>query len=118
MRLRDLFGRRRGRRVPGHVPDSPIDWRSGDIAVCVEGEPWEDLKTQRPEPGPALREICRVRSVVLIDGRQFLGFREYPDGVSFSACYFDRLRPAEADFERRLRRIRPTPARPRELERA
>lgn len=76
--------------------DSPINWKAGDMAVCVETRPWKTLNGN-PAAGPECGEVRRVVAVQIEYGVQWLKIVGYTG--EYSASSFTKVPPREEESE-------------------
>jgi hypothetical protein len=97
--IANWFGRRPApkRLLPEDLPDTPIDWERGDVAVLRSDSmgPWVCAQTHHTIPGPSSGQRLAVELVYFVEGIQFLVFAAYEGG--FHAFAFDRLRGDQAE---------------------
>lgn len=89
----DLFRRQKPPQTPFRLPDSTDDWKVGDIAICVQQQPWLTLNgliVRGPDDGQSLP----VFEVVLFGGAQFLIFEQFLPNF-YHAAAFVKVRPDE-----------------------
>ena len=113
MTLRSFINRLRGK--PKWVPPEgngrcTEDWQAGDLAECIDDEPWFDLRTGSLSDGPKHGDLLRVSGISMVFGHVLLRFYGGPD--RFSADSFRKITPRQDEactdaFKRQMKGLRP-----------
>lgn len=73
------------------------NWQVGDLALCVNTDPWVHQDSRAALSGPPLGSVSSVTRVGTVLGREYLMLAEWPAEHAWLASEFVKVTPPALD---------------------